>query len=304
MAVATALSRPLTRRRHTLTWHPFWMRSRAGPSHGQRRTQSSKANLETNGNNAQSQAQAQESRSPEAFPTEPKMQGEAIPVPNTIATIPLWQRLGPLTRAAESYGRSQRKRPYWTQFCTTLVIYLCADISAQNMGGEEYTPERTGRSLIIGALASIPSYRWFIFLSQNFNYGSRILSLAVKITVNQAFFTPLFNSYFFGMQALLAGESLGQVVERVRRTVPTSVINSCKLWPAVTAFSFTFIPMEYRSVFAGVIAVGWQTYLSFLNRRAEEAAAAEAEVAVDEGLVEVALPSTPLMSGEEAKMKA
>jgi dihydroorotate dehydrogenase len=45
--------------------------------------------------------------------------------------------------------------------------------------------------------------------------------------------------------------------------------NSLKLWPAVTAFSFAFIPLEYRSIFAGVIAVGWQTYLSFLNRLAE-----------------------------------
>lgn len=30
-----------------------------------------------------------------------------------------------------------------------------------------------------------------------------------------------------------------------------------------------YIPLEYRSVFAGVIAIGWQTYLSYLNRLAE-----------------------------------
>ena len=60
-----------------------------------------------------------------------------------------------------------------------------------------------------------------------------------------------------------------KVWERIRRTVPTSMINSLKLWPAVTAFSFTFIDAQYRSVFAGVIAIGWQTYLSYLNRKAE-----------------------------------
>ncbi len=47
------------------------------------------------------------------------------------------------------------------------------------------------------------------------------------------------------------------------------MINSCKLWPAVTAFSFTFIDAQYRSIFAGFIAIGWQTYLSYLNRKAE-----------------------------------
>ncbi|KAH7369209.1 Mpv17/PMP22 family protein [Plectosphaerella cucumerina] len=197
-----------------------------------------------------------------------------IPMPNTVPSLPIWQRLGPLTRAAEGYARAQRKRPYWTQFASALVIYFCADMSAQRMGGRDYSPARTARSLVIGGLSAIPSYRWFVFLSQNFNYaGSRALSLAVKIAVNQACFTPLFNSYFFGMQVLLAGEGLAAAAERIRRAVPTSIVNSCKLWPAVTAFSFTFIPMEYRSVFAGVIAVGWQTYLSFLNRQAEEAEA-------------------------------
>ncbi|KAK2774137.1 dihydroorotate dehydrogenase [Colletotrichum kahawae] len=208
-------------------------------------------------------------------PPKPKRESDPIPVPNTVATIPLWQRLGPLTRAAEGYARAQRKRPLTTQFISSLVIYFCADLSAQNMSGNEYNPERTARSLIIGALSSIPSYKWFIFLSQNFNYTSRLLSLATKAVVNQVCFTPIFNSYFFGMQAFLAGDNFEQIIERIRRTVPVSIVNSCKLWPAVTAFSFSFIPMEYRSVFSGVIAVGWQTYLSFLNRQAEVVEEAE-----------------------------
>jgi protein Mpv17 len=108
-----------------------------------------------------------------------------------------------------------------------------------------------------------------MFLNNNFNYSSKFLSIATKVTVNQIAFTPIFNSYFFGMQSLLSGDSLLQVWERIKRTVPTSMINSCKLWPAVTAFSFTFIDPQYRSIFAGVIAIGWQTYLSFLNRTAE-----------------------------------
>jgi protein Mpv17 len=110
-----------------------------------------------------------------------------------------------------------------------------------------------------------------MFLGNHFNYSSKLLSLTTKVTVNQLAFTPLFNSYFFGMQSFLSGDSLPAVWERIQRTVPTSFINSCKLWPAVTAFSFTFIDPQYRSIFAGFIAIGWQTYLSYLNRQAEEA---------------------------------
>lgn len=70
------------------------------------------------------------------------------------------------------------------------------------------------------------------------------------------------------MQTLLAGASFPEIVERIQNTVPTSWINSCKVWPIVTAFSFTYIPIQYRSIFGGVIAIGWQTYLSLLNQKA------------------------------------
>jgi protein Mpv17 len=116
----------------------------------------------------------------------------------------------------------------------------------------------------------------------------RIVSTYTKhisqVTVNQALFTPIFNSYFFGMQSLLSGATFPEIVERIKHTVPTSWINSCKVWPIVTAFSFTYIPIQYRSIFGGVIAIGWQTYLSLLNQRA--AAEEEMEHEVEHGALE------------------
>ncbi|TGO70023.1 hypothetical protein BOTNAR_0004g00080 [Botryotinia narcissicola] len=200
---------------------------------------------------------------------ESSQNGTAIPIPATIANVPIWQRLGPLTRSFQAYGRSQRKRPYTTQFCSSLVIYFLGDLSAQSICGDDYDWKRTLRALFISMGSSIPSYKWFMFLSNNFNYSSKAISLATKVGINQMFFTPVFNTYFFGMQSLLSGDSLPDVVERVKRTVPTSMMNSIKLWPAVTAISFAWIPQEHRSIFAGVVAIGWQTYLSFLNRRVE-----------------------------------
>ena len=96
---------------------------------------------------------------------QPKPEGHsasstAVPVPGTVATLPLWQRLGPLSRAFEAYDRSQRKRPYLTQFYSTLALYFLGDMSAQTINGEAYDPFRTLRTLIIGAGSSVPSYKW------------------------------------------------------------------------------------------------------------------------------------------------
>ncbi|KAI0409004.1 hypothetical protein F4802DRAFT_308711 [Xylaria palmicola] len=217
-----------------------------------------------------------------------------IPVPSVVTPPPFWQRLGPLTRAGQAYARAQRARPWATQVASALVVYLCADLGAQWMsaGGDQRAAEdktgkgageaggavdvgkrhdwaRTARSLVIGGTAAIPGYMWYTFLARSFNYSSTIVSIAVKVAINQCLFTPIFNVYFFGAQALLSGDTAAEAWRRVCNTVPVSFVNSCKLWPAVTAFNFAFIPFEYRSVFGGVVAVGWQTYLSFLNARAE-----------------------------------
>ena len=90
---------------------------------------------------------------------------EPIPVANTVAPLPLWQRLGPLTRAATAYARAQKRRPWGTQFVSALVIYCLADLSAQSINsdadeGIDIDPKRTARSLVVGGIAAIPSYKW------------------------------------------------------------------------------------------------------------------------------------------------
>ena len=187
---------------------------------------------------------------------------------------PSWAWIDPFMRPFRAYGRMQKRSPLMVQLESTLVIYFLGDLCSQTVGSNvfidaQYEPIRGLRAMIIGSISSIPGYKWFLFLGNHFNYSSHLLSLCVKVVVNQTFFTPVFNTYFFGMQTLLSGGSFADAKERVVNTVPVSWKNSWKVWPAVTAFSFTFVPWQHRNVFAGVIAIGWQTYLSWLNRREE-----------------------------------
>ncbi|KAF2272410.1 uncharacterized protein EI97DRAFT_385725 [Westerdykella ornata] len=214
---------------------------------------------------------------------------------------PTWVWLEPLYTPFRAYGRAHQRRPYMTQFVSTLVIYLVGDFAAQSVGKEDIEGQdvnicaeegceergiirswadnrdwqRTGRALLIGGLAAVPGYKWFLWLSNSFNYSSKLLSLTVKVVVNQAVFTPVFNTYFFGMQHLLTHSisdiSPSSLATHISNTVPTSWVNSCKLWPAVTAFMFAYVKLEYRSLLGGVIAIGWQTYLSLLDARARKA---------------------------------
>lgn len=134
--------------------------------------------------------------------------------PETTKTIPgpSWLWLEPIYEPFRAYGRIQQRRPYMTQFVSALVIYFVGDLVAQSIGsalpaveteeeertegeGEEEEEEkgwvqewydnrdwaRTGRALMIGGLAAVPGYKWFLWLGNSFNYGSKVLSLTTKV---------------------------------------------------------------------------------------------------------------------------
>lgn len=91
--------------------------------------------------------------------------------------------------------------------------------------------------------------------------------------MNQIFFTPVFLAAFFTLQSVFASVgtvSAREMIDKLKKTIPTAYVNSCKLWPAVTAVNFWFVPLEFRALFGGAIAVGWNGYLSFLSQRANQ----------------------------------
>lgn len=90
----------------------------------------------------------------------PKPPPDPIPVPSSTIPIPLWQRLGPLTSLVKAYARAQRTRPYTTQLCSAVVIFITADVVAQGVSDDEYEASRTLRAAVIGAVAAIPQYHW------------------------------------------------------------------------------------------------------------------------------------------------
>ncbi|EGD86867.2 hypothetical protein H113_05432 [Trichophyton rubrum MR1459] len=106
----------------------------------------------------------------------------------------------------------------------------------------------------------------FMFVHNNFNYASKFLSIATKVVLSQVIYAPLFNVYFFSAQSLLSGASWAETLQRLQVTLPVSIVNSAKIWPAVSAFMFLYIDPAFRAIFAGTIALGWQTYLSWLNQ--------------------------------------
>lgn len=106
-----------------------------------------------------------------------KRQASSMPALGAAGRLLAHSGIGPVL---QGYAKIQAQRPYTTQICTSIVIWLFGDLSAQFMfppesiDGEndrsldksqeprEYDPWRTARHLTVGIVASVPSYEWYI----------------------------------------------------------------------------------------------------------------------------------------------
>ncbi|KAJ5460173.1 uncharacterized protein N7458_001725 [Penicillium daleae] len=88
----------------------------------------------------------------------------------------------------------------------------------------------------------------FMFLHRRFNFTSNAASLATKVLVQQAIYTPIFNTYFFTMQSFLSGASFEQTLMRLQIALPTSIVNGWKVWSGVAIVSFMYIPPQFRTI--------------------------------------------------------
>lgn len=166
----------------------------------------------------------------------------------------------------------QSRSPLLTQLESSLLVYYLGDLFSQVIDTNifvdgDYRPIGGLRAMLVGGIIAIPSYQWYMFLGRNFNYAlGHWTGVTIKVLISQTVFTPLFNIYFFGMHSLLSGAGLRETERKVREKVPVSWKNSWIVWPPLTAFSFTYIKPQNRNVFAGIVAIFWQSYLLYLNK--------------------------------------
>ena len=132
---------------------------RPQPLRTQRNSSNSNAKTpQSNDSTAKNQIPSQVARKPQHEAGTEASQTEPVDIP-----IQLWyHRLGPVSTFFSWFHRMQMKRPYAVQVGTTLTTYFCGDILAQDIGGEPYDGTRTLRMLTIGAIASIPGYKWYV----------------------------------------------------------------------------------------------------------------------------------------------
>ncbi|TQV98485.1 hypothetical protein V2A60_007777 [Cordyceps javanica] len=167
------------------------------------------------------------------------------------------------------YNGRLAARPLLTQSITTAVLFATGDITAQQLvdqrGLEKHDFARTGRMALYGGVVFGPAATtWFNFLARRITFTNKRVETLARVFVDQSVFAPTMIGVFLSSMATMEGNS---AKERLEKTWWPALRTNWMVWPFVQTINFAFLPLQYRVLFANVISIGWNSYLSWVNSK-------------------------------------
>ncbi|ORX47969.1 Mpv17/PMP22 family protein [Hesseltinella vesiculosa] len=170
------------------------------------------------------------------------------------------------------YTRALLKYPILTQSITTAGLFGAGDVIAQQAveqkGWDRHDTTRTVRMTGFGGCAAGPLLsNWYRFLELNIRRSTPLRTLAARVGLDQLVFAPCFIAFFFAAQGTLEGKTVNEIKVKLEHGYSSALFNNYKLWPAVQFANFYFVPLQHRLLVTNIVALGWNSYLSWVNQR-------------------------------------
>lgn len=103
---------------------------------------------------------------------------------------------------------------------------------------------------------------WFGFLARRVTLKNRHVETLARVACDQTLFAPVMIGVFLGSMAKMEG---ADPKERLEKAWWPTLQTNWMLWPFVQVINFTFLPLQYRLLFANIVSIGWNSYLSWVN---------------------------------------
>lgn len=101
-----------------------------------------------------------------------------------------------------------------------------------------------------------------------------------SLLVDQLFFAPVFIGVLIGSIGALQGVKPKDVIRKLEREFPDIIVANYKLWPAIQLLNFYFVPLNYQVFLVQVVAVFWNTYVSFKTNASTNVESTEEHAAI------------------------
>ncbi|XP_066560808.1 mitochondrial inner membrane protein Mpv17 isoform X2 [Amia ocellicauda] len=167
----------------------------------------------------------------------------------------------------KSYQKLMSKHPWKLQIFTAGSLMGIGDVISQQLierkGLTNHSVQRTAKMMSIGFCFVGPVLGgWYKALDKLVPGASKTVALK-KMILDQAVFAPCFLGCFLTITGTLNGLTVEKNLTKLKRDYPDALISNYYLWPPVQIVNFYFIPLHYRLAVVQVVAIIWNSYLSW-----------------------------------------
>ncbi|XP_068154448.1 mpv17-like protein [Drosophila tropicalis] len=125
---------------------------------------------------------------------------------------------------------------------------------------------RTARFSALGMVVIGPALKkWYGTLDGFVSKDQSHLKRGVKkMLMDQLLFAPPFSLAITFLVPFINGEKTDKIVERIKSDYFDILQKNYMLWPAAQVINFSFVPTQYQVIYAQLVAILWNCYLSVM----------------------------------------
>jgi len=136
-----------------------------------------------------------------------------------------------------------------------------------NDDGKPYDPMRTMRLGSFGFLIHGTTGHYFYGMLDSKLPGTKPVTVATKVAIDQTIWNPIFGCMFFGYLSLTEGKSFEEYINKLKSDLKTAVMGSWAVWVPAHTVNFAFVPPAQRLLYINTIQIGYNVFLSFLGNK-------------------------------------
>ncbi|XP_028996604.1 protein Mpv17 isoform X2 [Betta splendens] len=166
-----------------------------------------------------------------------------------------------------SYQALMGRYPWTVQIVTAGSLVGVGDVISQQLierrGLNQHNVRRTAKMMSIGFCFVGPVIGSWYKVLDRLVVGATTSAAVRKMLVDQLCFAPCFLGAFLYISGALNGLTPEQNAAKLKRDYADALISNYYLWPPVQMANFYFIPLQHRLAVVQIVAVAWNSYLTW-----------------------------------------